>query len=132
MKEDKVELGGLGKVYKPGEIIVRQGDVGDCMYVVQSGKVEVIKEKDGMEVRLAELVEGDFFGEMALFEKGAVRSATVRPVGEVRVLSVDKKVFLRKIHDDPSLAFRILQKMAGRIRALNNEMMRFTIDRQGA
>ncbi|MBP2682519.1 MAG: hypothetical protein H6Q79_558 [Deltaproteobacteria bacterium] len=132
IKEDKVELGGLGKVYKPGEVIVRQGDAGDCMYVVQSGKVEVIKEKDGKEVRLAELVEGDFFGEMALFEKGAVRSATVRPVGEVRVLSVDKKVFLRKIHDDPSLAFRILQKMAGRIRELNNEMMRFTIERQGA
>jgi flavin-dependent dehydrogenase len=131
-KEAKVELGGLGKIYKPGEIIVRQGDPGDCMYVVQSGKVEVIKEKDGKEVRLAELVEGDFFGEMALFEKGAVRSATVRPVGEVRVLSVDKKVFLRKIHDDPSLAFRILQKMAGRIRELNNEMVRFTIERQGA
>ena len=132
MKEDKVELGGLGKVYKPGEIIVRQGDAGDCMYVVQSGKVEVIKEKDGKEVRLAELVEGDFFGEMALFEKGAVRSATVRPVGEVRVLSVDKKMFLRKIHNDPSLAFRIMQKMAGRIREMNNEMMRFSVERQGA
>jgi hypothetical protein len=132
MKEDKVELGGLGKVYKPGEIIVRQGDAGDCMYVVQSGKVEVIKEKDGKEVRLAELVEGDFFGEMALFEKGAVRSATVRPVGEVRVLSVDKKMFLRKIHDDPSLAFRVMQKMAGRIRELNNEMMRFSVERHGS
>jgi flavin-dependent dehydrogenase len=132
MKEGKVKLGGLGKVYKPGEVIVRQGDTGDCMYVVQSGKVEVIKEKDGKEVRLAELVEGDFFGEMALLEKGAVRSATVRPVGEVRVLSVDKKMFLRKIHDDPSLAFRVMQKMAGRIRELNNEMMRFTVERQGA
>lgn len=131
-KEGKVKLEGLGKVYKPGEIIVRQGDAGDCMYVVQSGKVEVIKEKDGKEVRLAELVEGDFFGEMALLEKGAVRSATVRPVGEVRVLSVDKKMFLRKIHDDPSLAFRVMQKMAGRIRELNNEMMRFTVERQGA
>ena len=69
---------------------------------------------------------------MALLEKGAVRSATVRPVGEVRVLSVDKKMFLRKIHDDPSLAFRVMQKMAGRIRELNNEMMRFTVERQGA
>ena len=106
-KEDKVTLGGLGKVYRPGEVIVRQGDVGDCMYVIQSGKVEVVKEKDGKEVRLAELGEGDFFGEMALFEKD-VRSATVRPLGEVRVLTVDKKMFLRKIHDDPSLAFMIM------------------------
>jgi hypothetical protein len=41
-------------------------------------------------------------------------------------------MFLRKIHDDPSLAFRVMQKMAGRIRELNNEMMRFTVERQGA
>ena len=128
-KEDKVTLGGLGKVYRPGEIIVRQGDVGDCMYVIQSGKVEVVKEKEGKEIRLAELGEGDFFGEMALFEKD-VRSATVRPLGEVRVLTVDKKMFLRKIHDDPSLAFMIMKRMSRRIRELDEALMRITSDRQ--
>ena len=122
-KEDNVALGDLGKVYRAGEIIVRQGDVGDCMYVIQSGKVEVVQESEGRELRMAELGEGDFFGEMALFEK-EVRSATVRPVGEVRVLSVDKRLFLRKIHDDPSLAFRIMERMSRRIRDLNNELMR--------
>lgn len=124
-KEDKVAFGDLGKVYTEGEIIVRQGDVGDCMYVIQSGKVEVVKEEGGKEIRLAELGDGDFFGEMALFEKD-VRSATVRPLGEVRILTVDKKMFLRKIHDDPSLAFRVMQKMSRRIRELNNELMRLT------
>jgi len=128
-KEDKVTLGGLGKVYRSGEIIVRQGDVGDCMYVIQSGKVEVVKEKEGKEIRLAELGEGDFFGEMALFEKD-VRSATVRPLGEVRVLTVDKKMFLRKIHDDPSLAFMIMKRMSRRIRELDEALMRITSDRQ--
>jgi hypothetical protein len=124
-KEDNVTLGDLGKLYTEGEIIVRQGEVGDCMYVIQSGKVEVIKEEEGHEIKLAELAEGDFFGEMALFEKD-VRSASVRPLGEVRVLTVDKKMFLRKIHDDPSLAFRIMKKMSHRIRELNNELMRLT------
>src|SRR5512139_1426694 len=125
-KEDQVtyrDLGELGKIYQPVEIIVRQGETGDCMYFVQSGKVEVIKESGGREVRLAELGPGEFFGEMALFEKD-VRSATVRPLGEVRVLSVDRKMFLRKVHDDPSLAFRVMQKMSQRIRDLNNELMR--------
>ncbi len=125
-KEDQVtyrDLGELGKIYQSGEIIVRQGETGDCMYFVQSGKVEVIKESEGREVRLAELGEGEFFGEMALFEKD-VRSATVRPLGEVRVLSVDKKMFLRKIHDDPSLAFRVMQRMSRRIRELNDELIR--------
>ena len=125
-KEDQVtyrDLGELGKIYQSGEIIVRQGEAGDCMYFVQSGKVEVIKESEGREVKLAELGPGEFFGEMALFEKD-VRSATVRPLGEVRVLSVDKKMFLRKIHDDPSLAFRVMQKMSRRIRELDDELIR--------
>ena len=123
-KEDKVpfgKIGELGKVYESGEIIVRQGDIGECMYFIQSGTVEVIRESNGKEVKLAELGHGEFFGEMALFEKG-VRSATVRPLGEVRVLSVDKRLFLRKIHEDPALAFRIMQKMSHRIRDLDKEL----------
>ncbi len=127
-KEDKVALGGLGKVYRAGEVIVRQGDIGDCMYVIQAGKVEVIMEKGGKEIRLAELGEGDFFGEMALFEKD-VRSATVRPMGEVRVLTVDRKMFLRKIHDDPSLAFMVMQRMSRRLRELNTEIMRLSAEK---
>ncbi len=123
-KEEKVpfgKMGELGKIYNSGEIIVRQGDAGECMYFIQSGNVEVIHESDGKEVKLAELGHGEFFGEMALFEKG-VRSATVRPLGEVRVLSVDKRLFLRKIHEDPALAFRIMQKMSRRIRDLDKEL----------
>ncbi len=69
------------------------------------------------------LGEGDFFGEMALFEREA-RSATVRALGEVRVLTVDKRTLLRRINEDPSLAFRIVQKMSGRIRELNTEVVR--------
>jgi flavin-dependent dehydrogenase len=123
-KEEKVpfgKMGELGKIYNAGEIIVRQGDVGESMYFIQSGTVEVIRESDGKEVKLAELGQGEFFGEMALFEKG-VRSATVRPLGEVRVLSVDKRLFLRKIHEDPALAFRIMQKMSRRILELDKEL----------
>jgi flavin-dependent dehydrogenase len=123
-KEDKVpfgKMGELGKIYKSGEAIVRQGDIGECMYIIQSGQVEVIRESDGKDVKLAELGKGEFFGEMALFEKG-VRSATVRPLGEVRVLSVDKRLFLRKIHEDPALAFHIMQKMSLRIRELDKEL----------
>ncbi|MBK5095997.1 MAG: cyclic nucleotide-binding domain-containing protein, partial [Deltaproteobacteria bacterium] len=127
-REDKMALGGLGKVYRPGEVIVRQGEVGDCMYVIQSGKVEVVREHEGKEIRLAELGEGDFFGEMALFEKD-VRSATVRPLGDVRALTVDRKMFLRKIHDDPSLAFMIMQRMSKRLRELNAELTRLTSER---
>lgn len=115
--------GGLGKVYGDGEEIVRQGETGDCMYVIQKGQAEAIQGKEGKAVRLAVLGEGDVFGEMALFERKP-RSATVRALGEVRVLTIDKKTFLRRVHEDPSLAFRILQKMSCRIRELDNELVR--------
>ena len=118
-----MEAGVLGKLYHDGETIVRQGEVGDCMYVVQAGQVEVLQGKENKEVRLAVLNEGDFFGEMAIFER-EVRSATVRAMGDVRVLTVEKKNFLRRIQEDPSLAYHIVQTMSHRIRELNAEIVR--------
>lgn len=115
------KTGALGKVYQDGEIIVRQGEVGDCMYVIQEGQVEVVVEKDGEEVRLAVRGETEFFGEMAIFER-EVRMATVRALGQARVLTIDKKNFLRRIHEDPSLAYRIVQTMSRRIRELSAEV----------
>jgi CRP-like cAMP-binding protein len=47
----------------------------------------------------------------------------------VRVLTVDKKMFLRKIHDDPSLAFMIMKRMSRRIRELDEALMRITSER---
>lgn len=113
--------GALGKRYQSGEIIVRQGEAGDCMYVIQGGEVEVLLKKGDADVCVAVLGEGDFFGEMAIFEK-EVRSATIRARGEVWALALEKKSFLRRIHEDPSLAFRILEKMSNRIRTLNAKL----------
>jgi CRP-like cAMP-binding protein len=115
--------GVLGKVYKEGDVIVRQGESGDCMYEILEGTVEVLREKNGQEVCLAVLSKGDFFGEMAIFER-EVRSATVRAMGEVRAITIDKKTLLRRISEDPSLAFRIVEKMANRIRELDVEIER--------
>jgi len=116
--------GALGKLYGDGEEIIRQGNTGESMYVVQSGKVEVVLRTDnGGEKHLAYLEAGNFFGEMSVFEK-EVRSATVRAVGEARVLKIDKKTLLRRIREDPLLAVNLLKTMSHRIRALNTELAR--------
>ena len=115
-----MDSGALGKVYQDGEIIIQQGEVGNCMYVIQEGKVKVLIEEDGQEVQLAVRSEGDFFGEMAIFERD-VRSATIRALGQVRVLTIDKKNFLSRISQDPSIAFRIVETMSSRIRELSKE-----------
>jgi CRP-like cAMP-binding protein len=115
-----MDKGALGKMYQDGEIIICQGEVGHCMYVIQEGKVEVLIESNGKEVQIAVREQGDFIGEMAIFERD-VRSATVRAIGSARVLTIDKKNFLRRISEDPSLAFRMVESMSHRIRELSYE-----------
>jgi CRP-like cAMP-binding protein len=112
--------GELGKVFANGEVIIRQGDIGGEMFVVQSGRVEVVLESERGEQQLSVLAAGDFFGEMALFDN-AVRSATVRALGEARVLTVDKRTLLKRISEDPLLAVNLLRSMSGRIRELNRQ-----------
>jgi len=125
-----MNTGALGKPYQNGEIIVRQGEVGNCMYVIQQGQVEVLLRKGQTDVVVAVLGEGEFFGEMALFDE-QVCSATVRARGEVRVLTLEKRTFLRRIHEDPSLAFRMLEKMSHRVRRLNDSL-NAALGRRGA
>lgn len=118
--------GELGTQYHDGDVIVRQGDTGDCLYVVQQGEVEVLQERDGKEVRLAVLKESDFFGEGSLFDR-ETRSATVRALGNVRVLTVDKRTLLRRIQEDPTLAYRIIETLSHRIRGLDNTVTRLSV-----
>jgi len=93
------------------------------MYVIQEGQAEVLLERDGSETLLRIVEEGEMFGEMALFEQEA-RSASVRARGPVRVLTLEKRSFFRRIHEDPSLAFRVLEIMSRRIRELSEEVAR--------
>ena len=116
-----MRTGALGKEYDDGEVIVRQGERGDRMYVIQAGRVEVIREDGGQVTPRAVLEKGDVFGEMALFDK-EVRSATVRAHGKARVLTVDKRLFMKNVHEDPSLAFRILQRLSQRIRDMDAQL----------
>jgi CRP/FNR family transcriptional regulator len=120
-EEETMDNTGIGKDYRSGEVIFRQGEIGDSMYVIQSGQVEVIQTKEGKEVRLAVLGEKDIFGEMALFQK-ETRSATVRALTNVRALTVDRRIFLRRVHEDPSFVFGVLQKMSQRIRDLDGQL----------
>lgn len=113
--------GELGKVFENGEVIIAEGDVGDCMFVIQSGRVEAVTGSGDHEQRVAVLSGGDFFGEMALFDK-EVRSATVRALGEARVLTIDKRALLKRVSEDPLLALNLLKTMSRRIRSLNDRV----------
>lgn len=115
--------GEVGKVYSDGEIIFKEGEQGNCIYVIQSGKVRIIKKDSSGERTIAVLENGELFGEMALFDK-LPRSATARALGDARILSMDKKRLFAGISRDPTLAFKTLEAVSGRIRKLNDEIMK--------
>lgn len=117
-------MASLGREYKDGDVIVRQGEKGNCMFVVLKGEVEAVAEADGKELRLRTMKANDIFGEMALFEE-ETRTATIRALGSAQILTIDKKNFLGGIHEDPSLAFRIVKTMSHRIRDLTDRLAKY-------
>jgi small-conductance mechanosensitive channel/CRP-like cAMP-binding protein len=110
------------QVYAAGEPVIRQGDVGDSMFVVTDGRVEVTAEQSGVEpVRLAVLNAGDYFGEMSLMT-GAARVATVTPLVETRLLEVGKEAFRHVLATHPelvaALGAALRQRQANRAEAI--------------
>jgi CRP-like cAMP-binding protein len=112
----------LGRFYADGEIVARQGDVGECMFMDQDGEVEIIREEHGTAVVLRSAGRNELLGEMAIFDH-APRSATIRAKGRARILTLDKRNFLRRINEDPSLAFRMIETMSNRVRELSHEVV---------
>ncbi len=118
-----MSIGMLGRVYAKGEYIVRQGDVCNCMYVVQTGQVEVLRENNDGDVRIGVMSAGDYFGEMSIFEGGPC-SASLRALREARVLSINKENYIRYVQENPALAFTLLKAMSHRIRMITEENTR--------
>lgn len=110
-----MDNGALGTTYPDGAEIVREGEPGDCMYVVQAGQVEVVRKEGERDRQVGVISAGSFFGEMAIFET-EMRSATVRALGDARVLTIDKKTLLRRINEDPLLALNLLKTLSARLR----------------
>ena len=115
MKDDE-----LGIVYSDSEVIFKEGEQGDRMYVIQSGKVKIIKKSGTGDMTIATLHSGEIFGEMALFDR-MPRSATAAALGQATILGIDKKKLFSTISRDPTLAFKILETMSQRIRKVNEE-----------
>ncbi len=104
--------------YADADVVVREGEQDDCLYVILEGTVRV--EKNG--TTLAEIGSGEFFGEVALFE-GVSRSATAIGSGLVRALRLERSDMLRLIEDRPGIAISILQTVSRRIRELTDRLV---------
>lgn len=111
------------------EVVFKEGDVGDSLYIVEAGQFSVSKIIDhdtGEEKTLAIVGEGTFFGEMALLDNEP-RSATVRAVGAASLLVVDRTVWQDMLRESAKLAakllFGILQTTSNRLRHTSRDLV---------
>jgi len=99
-----------------GAALFRAGDQGDAMYLIESGRVRItISDDDQKEIVLAELAQGDFFGEMAIID-GKQRSADATVSEDARLAVLSRENFLGFIHDNPKVALEMLSASFGRLR----------------
>jgi CRP/FNR family cyclic AMP-dependent transcriptional regulator len=122
------ELEEVAKVAVPrhwdrGEVIFREGDVGDTCYLLRSGAILLTREhQDGRMVALAELRAGMLFGELAMF-RGERRSATavvVEPASALALLATDMQRLIRR---NPDLALKLLANLAERVSRTNERLL---------
>ncbi len=109
-------------LYGQGEVVIRQGDAGHSMYLIEEGQVVVSAAMNGQPtVEINRLGAAEFFGEMSLLT-GAVRSATVATASQCRLLEVDKAAVKSEMECHPELAERFGKVLAERQRALTKRL----------
>jgi CRP/FNR family cyclic AMP-dependent transcriptional regulator len=110
------------QAFEDGEVVVREGEETREMFIIREGRIEILKQVGGHEVRLAVLERGSFFGEMSLLE-GLPRSATARAIGKTELVVLRPGSLLVQIRRDPTFAFELLQQMSRRVRELNDKLV---------
>ncbi len=104
----------FAKVFEPGSVIISEYEPGDCFYLIQTGKVQLVKCVKGSKKNLDILKPGEFFGEMAILENSP-RSATCIAANRVEVLEFNKQNFEILIMGNPQIALILLKLFCKRI-----------------
>ena len=108
------------KTFAPGDVVIREGDVGDAAYMIASGTCRAFRTVDGREETLATMGAGDVFGVMALLLYEP-RAATVVAVDEVTLLVLDKQTLSEGLGID-GWTGALVRALAHRIRDLEQQV----------
>jgi CRP/FNR family cyclic AMP-dependent transcriptional regulator len=109
--------------YPAKSTIIYAGDESDALYYVLKGSVTVvIEDDDGREMIMAYLNEGDFFGEMGLFEEEPSRSAWVKAKVECEVAEISYAKFRQLAQEDADILYTVSAQIAGRLRATTRKV----------
>lgn len=100
--------------FEDAEMIFDEGDVGEVLYVIQAGEVELTREGAAGRRMVARLGPGEFFGEMSVVI-GESRSARAVAVGSTRLLELDGETLEAMCIERPEIAIRIIRRLTGRL-----------------
>jgi CRP-like cAMP-binding protein len=110
-------LGAPRRHFEPGEKVFLEDDVGEEMYMVRSGRIDIITYGTVLE----NVHAGGVFGEMALVDRGQ-RSAAAIAAEPTEVVVIGKDAFLAIVRDDPLFALRVMGLLAARLRRMNKDV----------
>jgi CRP/FNR family transcriptional regulator, cyclic AMP receptor protein len=105
--------------YAAGETIFNEHDLGDGLYVVETGSVRIwVMDEDVTEVTLAELKPGDFFGELAVLDRGE-RSSSATAIADTHLHKLSSDAFQEFLIEHPDAAIDVICEIAQRMRQTN-------------
>ena len=111
-----------------GTKLFHKGDTGNAMYLIESGRVRIsITDEDRQEITLAELAQGDFFGEMSIID-GRQRSADASVIENGRLAVLSRPDFLSFVRLTPDVALGMLGALSDRLRR-TDELLRSRVSR---
>lgn len=116
----------FAKIFPKGSVIFSEFEPGDCFYLIQTGRVQLIKIVNGYEKNLDILQPSEIFGEMAILENSA-RSATAIAYDEVKALEFNKANFEVLMMGNPAIAMKLLKTFVKRIYAQKRRFMILTV-----
>ncbi len=111
----------FGKKIPANTVLFNEGDAGEEMFILQTGRVKISKRIRGVEKTLATLEKGEFFGEMAILNDKP-RSATAETLEDCDMLVIDRKTFDALIRGNSEIAVRFIKRLADRLREANDQM----------
>lgn len=120
---DLSDVGGELRKYADGDIIFDEGEDGQHLYIVLSGRVRIRKEGDLFSTVLAECGPGDMFGELAMIDCRP-HSAAAIAAGETELALYDRATFIKALNDDAQFAVRMVESLAERLRATTEQLQK--------
>jgi CRP/FNR family cyclic AMP-dependent transcriptional regulator len=108
--------------YEPGQVLVRIGDAGDAAYVIITGDADVTVPDEGGDITVAELHDGDFFGEIAIL-CDTPRTATVKAKNELTALRIRKEPFFQLLLQFPEMAVELTRLLAERLTRTTSDLI---------